>query len=72
MIAFTFERLPDTSPPPRWGECEEVVILASDEAQAWQMLGEYVAAHTLPAWKLAEQKPAAPGVIFFTSYTLGV
>lgn len=70
MIAFTFQNLPPKGQA--WGECEEVVILAVNEGQAWQMLGDYVAPYTLPNWRCEEQKPAAPGVIFSTSYTLGV
>lgn len=68
MIAFVFDSPPEGG---KWGEVEEVVILASDEAQAWEMLEAHRAPYGVERFKLIEQKPIAPGVLFSTSYTLG-
>lgn len=69
MIAFIFEAVPPGGGS--WGECEEVVILASDEAQAWEMLKEHRAPFGIERYTLTEQKAIAPGVLFSTCYTLG-
>lgn len=69
MIAFLFESAP--SGGGRWGEVEEVSILASDEAQAWEMLKASRAPFEVERFILTEQKPIAPGVLFSTSYTIG-
>ena len=56
-----------------WGEVEEVAIIAENEPQAWEIL----AGHRRPVyrredWALEEVKPLAVGVVFATSYTLGI
>lgn len=70
MIAFIFESVPLGGGS--WGECEEVVILASDEAQAFEMLKAHRAPYGIERFTLTEQKPVGPGVLFSTCYTLGV
>lgn len=69
MIAFIFDAAPEGGG--KWGECEEVVILASDEAQAWETLKAHRAPFGIERFRLFEQKPIAPGVLFSTSYTIG-
>lgn len=69
MIAFSFELPPEGK---SWGECYEVVILASNEAEAWSMLKAHRAPFSVDGFSIIDQKAAAPGVIFNTAYTLGV
>lgn len=69
MIAFIFDAPP--SGGGKWGECEEIVILAADEAQAWEMLKAHRAPFEADRFILTEQKPMTPGVLFSTSYTIG-
>lgn len=70
MKAFIFQKFP--APPSQWGECEEVVILAEAEDQAWELLAQHNAVgFRCKDWTLDEVKPIAPGVLFSTSYTIG-
>lgn len=56
-----------------WGEVEEICIIADDENQAWQTLAEEKQAYFhREDWALEEVKPFSYGVVFSTSYTLGV
>lgn len=71
MQAFIFQKFP--KPPSQWGECEEVVILAEAEDQAWQFLAQYGAVgFRWKDWTLDEVKPITPGVVFSTGYTIGL
>lgn len=70
MKAFIFEDVPAGGVS--WGECEEVAIIASDEAQALEMLKAHRAPLGIERFTLTEQKAITPGVLFSTCYTLGV
>lgn len=70
MKAFTFR---SHSGGHSWGEVEEVCILAEDEDQAWLILsGHKMQYLNGDNWTLEEVKPVETGVVFSTSYTLGV
>lgn len=69
MIVYRFERMPQKT---RWGECEEVVILAEHEDQAWGILTSGRLMHQISDFRLVSKSVAEVGEIFSTSYTLGV
>lgn len=69
MIVYRFERTPQKS---RWGECEEVLILAEHEDQAWGILTSSRLIHETKDFRLVSKSVAEVGEIFSTSYTLGV
>lgn len=56
-----------------WGEVQQICIIANDESQAWLILEEEkkIIFHKKD-WALEEVNSLDRGVVFSTSYTLGV